>query len=60
MNEFDREQAHRKSRDLSHLKDEVDEKNKEHIERVRQGEDGTSRPDDERDGAERPEPPRAG
>ncbi|MFJ1707383.1 hypothetical protein [Kitasatospora sp. NPDC088346] len=53
MNEFDRERAHRKSADLSHLKDEVDEKNTDHIDRVRQSDD-TRRTDPERDAAEQP------
>ncbi|MFF3006759.1 hypothetical protein ACFVTF_28615 [Kitasatospora sp. NPDC057940] len=60
MNEFDRERAHRKSKDLSHLKDDVDEKNTEHIERARQDEDATKRPDSEQDATEQPHPPRAG
>ena len=47
MNDFDRERAHRKSENLSHLKDEVDEKNAEHIERVRSGEDGNGPTDPE-------------
>ncbi|MFB7664028.1 hypothetical protein ACFC1R_08775 [Kitasatospora sp. NPDC056138] len=45
MNEFDRERATRKSKDLSHLKDEADEKNTEHIERARCDEDDSRRPD---------------
>ncbi|MFE6054926.1 hypothetical protein ACFQ6N_29600 [Kitasatospora sp. NPDC056446] len=60
MTEFDREQAHRKSKDLSHLKDEVDEKNTEHIKRVRQDEEGTSRPDDEREAVDEPQQPQTG
>ncbi|MEV0533534.1 hypothetical protein [Kitasatospora sp. NPDC050463] len=55
MSEFDRARAHRKSEDLSHLKDEVDEKNTEHIERARQDEDESPRPEPEQDAAERPE-----
>jgi hypothetical protein len=43
MNEFDRERAHRKSENLSDLKDEVDEKNTDHIERVRRDE-GSAEP----------------
>ncbi|MFE2912877.1 hypothetical protein [Kitasatospora indigofera] len=39
MKEFDREVAHRKSPDLSHLKDEVDRKNAEHIDRARAASD---------------------
>ncbi|WP_329485632.1 hypothetical protein OG618_03365 [Kitasatospora sp. NBC_01246] len=47
MKEFDRERAHRKSEDLSHLKDEVDEKNTEHIDRARQvPRDGGDRSED--------------
>ncbi|MFF3071896.1 hypothetical protein ACFVSN_01000 [Kitasatospora sp. NPDC057904] len=48
-NAFDREQAHRKSKDLSHLKDDVDEKNSELIERARQQEDDANSPDAESD-----------
>ncbi|WP_033822707.1 hypothetical protein [Kitasatospora sp. MBT63] len=53
MNEYDRERAHRRSADLSHLKDEVDEKNTEHIDRARQADDAR-RTDPERDTAEQP------
>ncbi len=35
MSEFDRERAREKAPDLSHLKDEVDEKNTEHIDQMR-------------------------
>ncbi|MFF7590415.1 hypothetical protein ACFZCK_23290 [Kitasatospora purpeofusca] len=35
MNKFDRERAHREADDLSHLKDEVDEKNTGILDSVR-------------------------
>ncbi|MFE6746493.1 hypothetical protein ACFVGM_11620 [Kitasatospora purpeofusca] len=38
MSAFEREQAHRTSEKLSHLKDEVDEKNTEHVEQAREDE----------------------
>ncbi|MFD0260059.1 hypothetical protein ACFRKE_15245 [Kitasatospora indigofera] len=49
MKEFDREVAHRKSPDLSHLKDEVDRKNAEHIDRARAASD---EPDADQEGDE--------
>ncbi|WP_327064333.1 hypothetical protein [Kitasatospora sp. NBC_01302] len=59
MTEFDREQAHRKSKDLSHLKDEVDEKNEEHIEHARHDQAGADRPAPEQDAGGRPQQPPA-
>ena len=59
MNDFDRERAHRKSENLSHLKDEVDEKNAEHIERVRSGGGGNDPTDPEEDVVEQPQGSRA-
>ncbi|MER8188526.1 hypothetical protein [Kitasatospora sp. NPDC094015] len=53
MNEFDRERSHRKAKDLSHLKDEVDEKNAEHLEQARRDQDDAPHPDDA-PGTERP------
>ncbi|MGW7441992.1 hypothetical protein [Kitasatospora sp. NPDC054795] len=55
MNEFDRDQAQRKSKNLSHLKDDVDEKNTEHIERVKQHEDEIRQHDPEHGAAEQPQ-----
>ncbi|MEU9044277.1 MULTISPECIES: hypothetical protein [unclassified Kitasatospora] len=46
MKEFDRERAHGEAEDLSHLKDDVDEKNAEVIDHVRGG--GNGRPSSER------------
>ncbi|MFB7908343.1 hypothetical protein ACFC1T_18090 [Kitasatospora sp. NPDC056076] len=54
----DREPAHRTSENLAHLKDEVDEKNTEHIEHARQAEPGGSGPAPERDADEQPPDPR--
>ncbi|MFD8700737.1 hypothetical protein [Kitasatospora purpeofusca] len=42
MSAFDREQAHSTSKKLSHLKDEADEKNTQHIEQAREDEPGGS------------------
>ncbi|MFJ9948328.1 hypothetical protein [Kitasatospora sp. NPDC091207] len=55
MNEFDRDQAQRKSKNLSHLKDDVDEKNTEHIERIRQHEDEIRQHDPAHGAAEQPQ-----
>lgn len=58
MSEFDREQAHRKSKNLSHLKDEVAQKNTERIERARKDEDSTLRTGPGQCAAQRPQRPR--
>ncbi|WP_405009273.1 hypothetical protein [Kitasatospora sp. NBC_01539] len=58
--EFDRERAHRKSRDLSDLKDEPDEKNDEHIEQARRDQDETGGPGAGQQGGGEPREPKAG
>ncbi|MCX5208192.1 hypothetical protein OG689_02525 [Kitasatospora sp. NBC_00240] len=52
MKEFDRELAHRNATDLSHLKDEVDRKNTEHIDRARAtSEEPAGEPEDDEGGS---------
>ncbi|MBD0694161.1 hypothetical protein [Streptomyces sp. CBMA123] len=60
MSEFDREQAHRKAENLSHLKDDVAEKNTEHIKRAQQDEDPTGCTGPETEAVQRPQGPRRG